>query len=334
MKAVILAGGSGERFWPLSTRDAPKQFLRFFDERSLIRMTYERLSNRFLSNDIFVVTSKDHVSLTEKELPEIPKSNIIGEPRRMNTAPACVLGALKSEKTESLLTVPADHIFRNEPAFWDSFDRGISVVDKVGGLLTFGIEPTRPETGYGYIEVGSEIRDGVFEVKRFMEKPDPETAREFLSRGGFLWNSGMFLWKAGEFLKEMSEHAPEVMEPLCDVDPDNPVSIEKAYSGVERISVDNALMERSARVRVVPSDPGWSDVGSWESVRELSGYSGEGRYRALVDSERIFIKAPEGRKVAVVGLKDVIVVDTDEGLLVLNGKSSQDVRKAVRNLNK
>ncbi len=332
MKAVILAGGSGERFWPLSTSQTPKQFLRLFDERSLIRMTYERLLGRFSPDDIMVITSAEHVPITKKELFEVPDTNIVGEPSRRNTAPACVLGALKCDSKEILLTVPADHIIRDEPAFWESFDRGVSALEKVGGLFTFGIEPTRPETGYGYIEVGTELARGAFEVKRFREKPNLETAREFISRGGFLWNSGMFLWRSGEFLGEMREHAPEVIDPLTDIDLCDVETLEKTYSGVERISIDNALMERSENVRVVPSDPGWSDVGSWESVRELAGYSAEGPNRALVDSERIFIRTSEGRKVAVVGLKDVIVVETEEGLLVLNEKNSQDVRRAAKKL--
>jgi mannose-1-phosphate guanylyltransferase len=332
MKAVILAGGSGERFWPLSTKQTPKQFLRLFNDKSLIRMTYERLLGRFSPEDITVITSVEHVPITREELFEVPGDNIVGEPSRMNTAPACVLGALKCDGGEILLTVPADHIIRDEEAFWESFDKGVSALEKAGGLFTFGIEPTRPETGYGYIEVGEELEEGVFEVKRFREKPNLETAREFISRGGFLWNSGMFLWRSGEFLDEMMKHAPEVINPLRDIDLEDQKILEQAYSNVERISVDNALMERSGSVRVVPCDPDWSDVGSWESVRELAGYSTEGPRTAFIDSERILVRAPEGRKVAVVGLKDLIIVETDEGLLVLNEKRSQDVRRAARKL--
>lgn len=332
MKAVILAGGSGERFWPLSTPETPKQFLKLLDDRSLLRTTYDRLVSRFDPDDIMVITSVEHLEMTKKELPEIRSQNIIGEPRRMNTAPACALASLLCKEDEFVLTVPADHLIKNEDAFWTSFDLAINALQKLGGLFTFGIEPKRAETGYGYIEIGKQLMEGVFDVVRFTEKPDKETAEGFLSKGGFLWNSGMFLWKAGEFIREMREFSPGVMDHLDGIDITDSTSLRKAYGKMDRISVDNAVMERSSKVRVAPTDPGWSDVGSWASIREIVGNTLESPNRSLQASNNILIKAPISRKIAVIGLNNVIVVDTEEGLLILNADLAQDVRKSARSL--
>jgi mannose-1-phosphate guanylyltransferase len=248
----------------------------------------------------------------------------------MNTAPACVLGALLCKLEETVLTVPADHIILYEDRFWNAFDIAIGALMDFGGLFTFGITPTRAETGYGYIEMGKEVSDGVFHSKNFKEKPNHEKAKKYFEKGDFLWNSGMFLWKAGDLITEMKKHAPGVTEPLEGLDPRDSRALEMAYRNVEKVSVDHALMERSSNVMVIPADPGWSDVGSWASIRELIGYTKAGRNRSIEGSERVFIKAPDDRKVAVIGLEDIIVVETEEGILVLNEKFAQDVRSVFR----
>jgi mannose-1-phosphate guanylyltransferase len=333
MKAVILAGGSGERFWPLSTPDQPKQFLRLFGDRSLIRTTYDRLKLRFDDQDIFVITSKEHRDMTLQELPEIPERNIIGEPKRMNTAAACMVGTLMAEPDELVLTVPADHLIPDEEDFWRDIDRGVKCINEIDGLFTFGIRPTRPDTGFGYIEMGSEVSSGIFEVKRFKEKPDENTAREYVDSGNFLWNSGMFLWRRSTFLKEMESRSPSVYGPLSSIDPSKMEDLVESYEKVQRISIDHSLMEVSEKVMVVPSKFNWSDVGNWLSIKEMEG-SKDIDNVSLVESENIFIKTRNERKLAVIGLKDLIIVETDEGLLICSDHSTQKVRDASRKFNK
>ncbi len=330
MKAVILAGGSGERFWPMSTSEQPKQFLKLFGDRSLIRQTFDRLKFRIPPEDIIIVTSDLHIDLTRKEIPELTIRNMIGEHRRMNTAPACAVGSMLADPDEIVLTVPADHLIPETEKFWDLMDIAIEGLNEHGGLFTFGIRPDRPETGYGYIGLGRSLMEGIHEVRSFREKPDLKTANEFLSSGRFLWNSGMFLWKAGELLSEMERCCPLVIEPFRGIDPRNKDQMKKAYNRTEQISIDNAVMERSSKVRVVPTDIIWSDVGSWESMKEIDGGSKESPRLSLEGSKNVLVRSETGRRIAIVGLSDIIVVDTPDGLLVLDPRSSQKVRKVSK----
>ncbi|HBF10226.1 mannose-1-phosphate guanylyltransferase [Thermotoga neapolitana] len=331
MKALILAGGSGERFWPFSTPETPKQFLKLFGDKSLIRWTFERVLKRLDPKDVIVVTHRDYVERTKEELPELPPENIIAEPLKKNTAPACFVGTKLAEDDEPVLVLPADHRISDVEKFWETMEKALDAVEKYGGLFTFGIVPTRPETGYGYIEVGKELEDGVHEVAQFREKPDLETAKRFLESGRFLWNSGMFLWKAKEFIEEVKVCEPAIYEHLKDVDPRDFEAMKKAYEKVPSISVDYAVMERSKKVRVVKADFEWSDVGNWSSVREIEGYTEESENVVLVDSERVFVK-PHDKPIAIVGLSDVIVIDTPNGILICKEEHAQKVREVVRKL--
>lgn len=330
MKAVILAGGSGERFWPVSTPNQPKQFIRLFSDNSLLRNTFDRLRARFDPVDIFIITSREHVNRTREEIPELSQDNIVGEPARMNTGPACFVGAIMASEGEVILTVPADHHIPDEGGFWKCVDKAIEACPQMGGLFTFGIEPTRPDTGYGYIEKGRELINGVYDVSQFREKPDPKTASGFLDAGGFLWNSGMFLWRKEDLFDGMKEFAPSVFEPLKDLDPGDEKELEEAYRNVERISIDNCLLERSDRVRVVPGGFRWSDVGTWTSIKELLDKTSDSPDLLLEGSENVYVRSETGRDIAVLGLKDLIVIDTEDGLLICSDDSSQLVRKASR----
>lgn len=334
MKAVILAGGSGERFWPLSTIETPKQFLTLFGETTLIEQTYERIRMRFDPKDIIIITSRDHSERTRELLRDLPGENVIGEPVRRNTAPACAAGALASGRDEILLVVPADHRIPDPENFWKAFDTGMNVLNKRGGLLTFGIEPSRADTGYGYIESGDRITDGVFDVKRFVEKPDGPAAEEMLRKGGFFWNSGMFMWKAGEFLDELKRCSPDIMDPMEALDPRDPSQMEMVYPNLPSRSVDYAVMEISSRIMMISGSFEWSDVGNWSSIQELEGYSVDDQYKILVDSERIFVRSGINRPVGIIGLEGVIVIDSENGLLICSEKHVQKVREISRRLSR
>jgi mannose-1-phosphate guanylyltransferase len=330
MKAIILAGGSGERFWPLSTSKNPKQFLKLFGDRTLLEQTFNRLSQRFNSKDILIITSREHVQMTMEVLPEIPPENVIGEPVRRNTAAACMVGALLSEEDEMNLVVPADHRIPETEGFWSSYDKALQGLREFGGLYTFGIDPTRPDTGYGYIETGKICSEDVYEVKRFREKPDEATARKFLERGGFFWNSGMFLWRSSDLISEMKKCSPDIHGPMEDLDPRNGTRMQSIYPTIPKRSVDHAVMEISDRIMMVKGSFDWSDVGNWNSIQELEGYTLSGPERILVDSSRIFIRSESSRPTAVVGLEGIIVIDTKDGLLICSEDQVQKVREISR----
>ncbi|MGA1873014.1 MAG: mannose-1-phosphate guanylyltransferase [Thermoplasmatota archaeon] len=326
MKAVVLAGGSGERFWPLSTPETPKQFLRLFGDRTLIEQTVERLLMRFDPEDILVITSAEHVARTIELLPNVPPENIIGEPLRRNTAPACMVGALMGDPDEVQLVVPADHRISEPEDFWKDFDRGLASLESQDGLYTFGIHPTRPDTGYGYIEAGRSIGMGVFEVERFREKPDQKTAEGFLEKGGYYWNSGMFLWRSSTLIAELEKCDPDVHGPLRGVHPDDLEMLAEAYAELPSRSIDHAVMEKSSQVRMVKGEFDWSDVGTWASIIDLKGYCSGSGDRILKDSASVFIHSTTKRPIGVVGLNGILIIDTENGLLVCSEDMVQKVR--------
>ncbi|MCU0798936.1 MAG: sugar phosphate nucleotidyltransferase [Candidatus Thermoplasmatota archaeon] len=331
MKAVVLAGGSGERFWPLSTKGRPKQFLDPLGKGSLLRMTYERLTERFDDHDIVVVTSSEHRKLTVQHLPELPLKNIIGEPERKNTCPACAIACLLFDD-DIHLVVPADQYVTSSAPLWSGFDLALRAVRENDCLVTFGIPARRPETGYGYIEQGKEVFKGVHRAASFKEKPDKDTAMKMVSGGNHLWNSGIFVWRPRTFLSELSVHVPEVHGPLTSAGRLSGKPLSAAYSKLPSISVDHSLMERSERVFVVRSDLDWSDLGSWQTVKELMGPTTNTGKNVLLGSEDVLIRSSRKRPVAVVGLSDVIIVDSPEGLLVCSSRSAQEVRKVRKEL--
>jgi len=334
MQIIILAGGSGERFWPLSTKETPKQFLKLFGDKSLIRQTYERLEGFVKPEDVFVVTSQKDRERTTREIPELPEKNILGEPFRRNTAAACMAGTLMASEGETVLVLPADHRIPNKETFWKFIRYAEAGAEDFGGLFTFGIKPTRPETGYGYIEAGEMFNENILKAARFREKPSREAAEEYLKQGNFFWNSGMFLWKREDFLKEMEKCSPDVFYPLEKMNPFDRVSVEDCYGNCASISIDYALMEKSEHVRVVPVELEWSDVGNWESIRELEGYAESSEKNCFVDAENVFVKSQSGKKVGIIGLSDIVVVETDEGILVCREEDCQKVREVSRFFNR
>ncbi len=334
MQIVILAGGSGERFWPLSTKETPKQFLKLFGTKSLVRQTYERLEGFVNPEDVFIVTSQKDKERTKKEIPELPERNILGEPFRRNTAAACMSGTLMAKDSETVLVLPADHRIVDKELFWKFIRYAEQGAEEFGGLFTFGIKPTRPETGFGYIEAGKKFSDEVLKVIRFREKPNREIAIQYLESGNFFWNSGMFLWKKECFIREMRACSPEVFNALEHMNPFEVESVQECYEQVPSISIDYALMEMSEHIRVVPVDLEWSDVGNWESIRELEGYSQSGEKNCFIEAENCFVSSQSGKKIGVIGLNNIVVVETDEGILVCREEDCQKVREISRFFNR
>lgn len=345
MRAVILAGGSGTRLWPLSRAQMPKQFLALLGEASLFQETVARV-RPLVGDDVCVVTTEETRFLVETQLGALginPAGRVISEPAGRNTAPAIGLAALASEPDEVLLVLPSDHAMTRPQVFQEAARRAGAVAE-AGLLVTFGIAPAHPETGYGYIRMGGALpqHEGFREVERFVEKPDRGTAEGYLAHGGYVWNSGMFAFRAGVFLDELARHALEVfsgLEPLRGVvAKGQPVPVAQ-YQALPKISIDYAVMERSDRVAVLPVDPGWSDLGSFDALWDVLEHDTHGNAvrfpggggAVLVDARRNLVMGAK-RLVALVGVEDLAVVDTPDALLVAPREHAQDVRLVVEKL--
>jgi mannose-1-phosphate guanylyltransferase len=261
--AVILAGGAGTRLRPLSSDACPKQFLRIFDGRSLIEMTFTRVSRLLDAESIFVSTNEQYRDLVHEHLPSMPEVNILTEPARRNTAPAIALCCFTIESRDQagptcIAILPSDHFIADEAEFVRVLDRAFAFAEQSSMLVTIGIEPTEPNTGYGYLDIGEVIDCDVARVERFVEKPDRAHAEEFLRAGNYTWNAGMFIWRSDAFRRELEAHAPEIV----------PVTRE-TYESMPSISIDYALMEKSSNVAAIRGDFGWSDVGSFEALAKV-----------------------------------------------------------------
>lgn len=348
---VIMAGGSGTRFWPLSRESMPKQLLRIEGEETLIQQTMGRVTPLIPSNRIFIVTNKNHADQMSYQLPEIKRENYIIEPTAKNTAAAIGFASahIYHYNPDAVMVVlSADHVIKERDRFLDVLRDAIRVAG-MDYLVTIGLKPTRPETGYGYIEAGDEIEVKikgkkeeitVYSVKRFVEKPDAERAAVYLKEGNFFWNSGMFVWKAGRILEEIGNYMPVLYNGLKEISSaigkeDEVMVSENAFTKFEPISIDYGVMEKSGRVAVVPADFDWSDVGSWTALDEISTMDPGGNVIMGnvidIDSQNSIIYASD-RLVATLGLKDMVVVDTEDATLVCRKDKAQEVKKIVENL--
>lgn len=340
---VIISGGAGSRLWPVSREFHPKPFI-LVDEHSLIQKTFLRAANLNNVTDIITVTSKDTVFLTRDAYVGIKHNktpHFILEPVGRNTAPAIAASALCAAQMFGedtiLLALAADHLIQKCESFQEAVNSAVELAKK-GRIVTFGIQPSAPETGYGYIEASGD------NVIRFIEKPDYAKAVEYVS-AGFLWNSGMFCFTAGTMLKELSIHAPEVLESVkksmqiaSDHSMQEYMLDKQEFSQAPDISIDYAILEKSDKVSVVSCDIGWSDIGSWDSISELSPSDEHGNHldgasdAILINSKNNYIKSSANRMVATVGVEDLIIVDTPDALLVANRANAQDVKKVVNRL--
>ena len=278
MIALIMAGGIGSRFWPLSRESNPKQFLKIVSEKSMIQMTVERLLPEIKIEDIFIVTSASQTKLVKEHLPALPEENIIIEPFGMNTAPCIALSTVylsrKYDSEEKMIVLAADHLIENTTEFLRSLKIAATAAEE-DYLVTFGIKPNYPATGYGYIEAGRKISDEMFYVKQFKEKPDLKTAEEFLKAGNFYWNSGMFAWKLKTILSAYKNYLPQVFELLEKIsrkweDFGLKADISQEYALMPKLPVDIGIMEKAEKRIVIPVDYGWKDVGSWKALYDIS----------------------------------------------------------------
>jgi mannose-1-phosphate guanylyltransferase len=331
--AVIMAGGSGTRFWPASRARRPKQLLPLGGgTRSLLADTVHRIAPVVPIERVLVVTAASLRAATREELPELPEENLLAEPAPRNTAP-CIGWAnrvIAARDPEALIVVlPSDHHVADEAAFAETVKRALEVA-KVRDLATIGIAPSRPDTGFGYIELGDAIHAGAFDVARFVEKPDLSRAQEYVASGRYLWNGGMFFFRAASMEQAIRAHMPELAKGLDAMGESNVAAI---FPTLPSISVDYGIVEKieRGRIGVVPGDFGWSDVGSWESAWELASKDAAGNAlpsdAVAVDAHGNLVRAK--KMVALVGVDDLVVVETDDAILVMPRKRAQDVRAVV-----
>ncbi len=344
--AVILAGGSGTRFWPLSRRKRPKQLLELFGRGSLLEQTVARLRGLVPPERTFVFTSRLLRADIVRRLPRIPADQIVAEPAARNTAPTVGLAAhevLARDREGVMVVLPSDHIIRKPGAFRRVVCAACGMACVEGRSVVLGIKPTRPDTGYGYVRLGRFAQrvagQRLYRVKKFTEKPALELARRYLASGRYLWNAGMFVWRASTVLANLDRFQPTMARTLARIAAAGGAAarstLKRLYPRLEKISVDYALMEKIPDVYAVAADLGWSDVGSWAVVYELSRKDREGnvapRATLCLDARRNMIVASK-RLVAAVGVEGLVIVDTDDALLVCGRERSQDVGKAVQEL--
>lgn len=339
--AVIMAGGAGTRFWPLSRKVRPKQLLALASERSLLADTVARISPLIPPDRVLVVTAAHLVDATRAELPDVPAENFLAEPMQRNTAP-CVgwaAAAIRARDPHAVLAVLAADHFVADVGEYQRVVRKALEAARSGSLVTLGMKPTRPETGYGYLKIGKKLEDESARVDAFVEKPDAKTARRYVKSGKYLWNSGQFFFTADAVLAEIAASLPALAERLPELVGASASALEVVFRQLPSISIDHGVMESAKDVRVIPSDFGWSDVGGWVTAWELGDKDSDDN--AVVEADAVledargnYVRAPHGKIVALIGVSDLVVVDTPDALLVVPRERAQDVKLAVAALGK
>lgn len=342
--AVIMAGGVGSRFWPRSKKALPKQLLKIFGDTTMIQATVERIDDLIDRNRIFVITNEIQADEVKKQLHDIPEENIIIEPFGRNTAAAIGLASIiiKAKDPEAVtIVLPADHIIKEEEIFRNTLHNAARFAYDKKSLVTIGIHPTRPETGYGYIQIDDKkVQDNIYKVLTFAEKPNYATAVRFLESGDFLWNSGMFIWRVDTILEEIRTYMPDLFEGLTEIEKhlnqkDYHDVLVKTYGQMKKISIDYGIMEKSTKVYLTKGFFTWSDVGSWEEVYQLSEKDSSGNALVgkvytdkVIDS---YIYSPD-KFTAVIGVDNLIIINYDDTLLVCRRDRAQDVKNVVEYL--
>lgn len=347
MHAVIMAGGRGTRFWPASRETRPKQFLAMTGERSLLRQTVDRILPLVPPEHVIVITGEACLEEACRQLPELPEENVIAEPLGRNTAPCIGLAALfirKKDPRGIMIVLPADHTVADEGAFRDVLGRAAAAAAAEPCLVAIGITARSPETGFGYIERGEpaarDMGKNIFRVAAFREKPDLETARSFLEKGTFYWNSGIFVWTASSIMDAIGRALPDLHGELLSLEPllgtaGEAGAIRAAYERISPISIDYGVMERADNVLLATGDFGWNDLGSWDALADLAPKDERGNALrgsvVAVDTKNSLVLG-RGKLIALVGVEDILVVEEDDAILVLKRGTSQDVKKVVDHL--
>lgn len=344
--ALVLAGGSGERFWPLSRRHRPKQLLSLFSDETLLEGALSRLKGLIPAERILVLTNEEQEAAVRKLVGDIPQENIIAEPAKRDTAPAIALGVgliARRDPTATMVVLPADHLITDVEGFMDTVRTAAAAAEQCGSLVTIGIKPTWACPSFGYIEEGEEVavegaKDKVFEVQRFREKPNQDLAEAFLQRGNFRWNAGMFVWQVASIRQEFAKHEPELArfverlassaEPLA--------CLKEVFPTLQKLSIDYAVMERAERVLMVEAGFDWDDVGGWVAAAKYWDQDGEGNATrgqvTTLDAFQNIVYSEGETRVALVGVSDLIVVQSGESILVCKRSDAERIKLLVGKL--
>lgn len=343
--ALIMAGGRGERFWPKSRKNMPKQFLSLTDDgKTMIQLTVERISPMVKIEDVYVSTNKDYKALVLEQLPGLPEQNVLCEPVGRNTAPCIGLGAMHIAKKydDALMFVfPSDHLIKFNKMFIRTLEDACEVAEKDDNLVTIGIVPDYPETGYGYIKFDSQITEGhAYKVDRFVEKPSLEVAKEYLATEEYLWNSGMFIWKISSILKNIQKFMPETFESLKRIQDaigteHEETVLEKEFCGIQSQSIDYGIMEKAEDIYILLGAFGWDDVGSWlavERIKKTNEFGNVVNGNIITVNTHNCVIQGENKLIATIGLEDMIVVDTEDATLICSKDHAGDIKKVLENL--
>lgn len=342
--ALIMAGGKGTRFWPVSTEKRPKQFLKLLGNTTMLQMTVNRILPIIPIERIFICTGYKYIDLVKEQIPNLPERNIIVEPEGRNTAPCISLSAMLINKYYpdcSMLVLPADHLVSKQEEFIQVIEKANEfIVNKRKTLITFGIMPNRPETGYGYIKVEDGNNEWIKKVKKFVEKPDYDKALEYLLNGNYLWNSGIFLWNSKYIIELIKEFLPNTYEALENIiecnDQDIQSIIDANYNRTDSISIDYGIMEKANSIYVVPCNFGWDDVGSWNS---LERYAEKDVYGNVFIGDGITYNSSNNiilsqKPIVVNGIEDIIIVETEDYIMISSKSKEQEIKKAKAELDK
>ncbi len=346
---VIMAGGTGTRFWPLSKTQKPKQFLDILGTgKTLLQQTYDRFAKICPPENIYIVTNEIYTGITKKQIPKLSSSQILSEPLKRNTAPCIAYSNLKIKAKNpdaKIVTAPSDHLILDENNFAEVIKKSFEFVASNNSLLTLGIKPSRPETGYGYIQKDDKSPENfpeIFKVKSFTEKPDRKTAEMFLQSGEFLWNSGIFIWSLKSINKAFSRYLPDIAGMFSDTrllsTPEKESAfIKEVYSECESVSIDNGIMEHAENVFVMPSDFGWSDLGTWDSLYENSQKTPDGNVInsdkiLCYDTENTIINISDDKLLVVEGLKNYLIAESDNAVLICRRDNEKRIREFVKDV--